>query len=247
MDPAPGPRYGWPVGARHTVRQPCPSAGARAPCVRLIALAAVGACVFVACTSVCAIGAQASSQTCATLRGKRLLRSDAIKVVEHTEAARGVVYSCGPPRGRVRRLGVASDDTFSSAYQVTVLALAGPWVALGFRNQIGFHTFEEIGKACQAASGRCYRFFAEGFPEPSLEAEVPQLRFSLQRVVINEFGQLALALANYDTVQILGFSSGGVRLLLDSGPQAQIPSASLRFEGHTVRWLDAGEPRSAAP
>jgi hypothetical protein len=147
----------------------------------------------------------------------------------------------------VHLLGVASDDTISSAYAVTVPGSAGMWLALDFRNQIGSHTFEEIGKACQAASGRCYRFFAEGGPEPSLEAEVPQLRFSLQRVVINEFGQLALALANYSTVQIVGFGSGGARLLLDSGPQSQIPSASLRLEGHTVRWLDAGAQRSAAP
>jgi hypothetical protein len=217
------------------------------PRVTLIALAAAGACAFVACASVCAIGAQASSQTCATLRGKRLLSSHAIKLVEHTEEARGVVYACVPPRGRVHLLGVASDDTINSAYEVTVLAHAGMWLALDFRNQIGFHTFEEIGKACQAASGRCYRFFAEGFPEPSLEAEVPQLRFSLQRVVINKFGQLALALANYDTVQIVGFGSGGGRRLLDSGPQAQIPYASLRLEGHTVRWLNAGAPRAASP
>jgi hypothetical protein len=214
--------------------------------VTLIALAAVGG-AFVACASVCAIGAQASSQTCAMLRGKRLLSSHAIKLVEHTEEARGMVYACVPPRGRVHLLGVASDDTINSAYEVTVLARTGMWLALDFRNQIGFHTFEEIGKACQAASGRCYRFFAEGFPEPSLEAEVPQLRFSLQRVVINRFGQLALALANYDTVQIVGFDSGGGRRLLDSGPQAEIPSASLRLEGHTVRWLNAGVPRSASP
>lgn len=97
---------------------------------------------------------------------------------------------------------------------------------------------------CSGSSGG---FFAEGFPEPSLEAEVPQLRFSLQRVVINKFGQLALAVANYDTVQIIGFGSGGAQRLLDSGPQAQIPSASLRLEGHTVHWLDAGAPRSASP
>ena len=213
----------------------------------LIALATVGACAFVACASVYAIGAHASSQTCAALRGKRLPSSPVVKLVEHTEEARGVVYACVRPRGRVHLLGVASDDTISSAYGVTVLASAGMWLALDFRNQIGSHTFEEIGKACQAASGRCYRFFAEAGPEPSLEAEVPQLRFSLQRVVIDKFGQLALALANYDTVQIVGFGSGGARRLLDGGPQAQIPSASLRLEGHTVRWLDAGAPRSAAP
>ncbi len=210
-------------------------------------LIAIAACGLVACALVCAVGAQASSQTCATLRGKRLLSSRALKVVEHTEEARGAVYSCLRPHGRVHLLGVASDDTSSSAYQVQVLGLAGMWLALDFRNQIGSHTFEEIGKACQAASGRCYRFFAEGFPEPSLEAEVPQLRFSLQRVVINRFGQLALALANYDSVQIVGFGSGGARRLLDSGPQALIPPASLRLEGHTVRWLDGGAPRSAAP
>jgi hypothetical protein len=215
--------------------------------VRLIVLAAVAACMFVAWTSVRTVGAQALSKTCATLRGKRLLSTHAIKVVEQTTEARGVVYSCVPPRGRVHLLGWASDDTHISAYEVTVLARAGMWLALDFRNQIGSHTFEEIGKACQAATGHCYRFFAEGFPEPSLEAEVPQLRFSLEGVVINEFGQLAMALANYDTVQIVGFDSGGARLLLDSGPTAQIPPASLRLEGHTVSWLDGGTLRSAAP
>jgi hypothetical protein len=228
------------VAARHT-RQPWPSTGARPP------LIAIAACALLAWASVCAAGAQASSQTCASLRGKRLRSSHAVKLVEHTEEARGAVYACVRPRGRVHLLGVAGDDTSSSAYEVTVLRLAGTWLALDFRNQIGSHTYEEIGKACQAASGRCYRFFAEGFPEPSLEAEVPQLRFSLQRVVINRFGQLALALANYDTVQIVGFGSGGTRRLLDSGPQAQIPSASLRLEGHTVRWLDGGAPRGASP
>jgi hypothetical protein len=215
--------------------------------VKLSALAAAGACAFAAFASVCAIGAQASSQTCATLRGKRLLSSNSIKLVEHTDEEQGVVYACVRPRGRVHLLGVAGDDTGSSAYAVTVLGVAGRWLALDFRNQIGAHTFEEIGKACQVASGRCYRFYAEGFPEPSLEAEVPQLRYSLQRVVINKFGQLAVALANYDTVQIVGFGSGGARRLLDSGPQAQIPPASLQLEGHTVRWLEAGVPRSAAP
>ena len=234
------------MARRHTARQPCPSAGARPPRA-LIALAAVGACAFVAWTSACALGAQASSQTCATLRGKRLLSSHTIKLVEHTEETRGVVYACARPRGRVHLLGVASDDTGSSAYDVTLLGLAGMWVALDFRNHIGAHTFEEIAKACQVASGRCYRFYAEGFPEPSLEAEVPQLRYSVERVVINKFGQLALALANFETVQIFGFGSGGARRLLDSGPQAQIPSASLRLEGHTVRWLDAGAARSSAP
>jgi hypothetical protein len=235
------------VASRHTARQSCPPRGARAPRVSLTVLAAVGACAFAAFVSSSSLEAQASSRTCSSLRGKRLLSSPAIKLVEQTDEARGVVYSCARPRGRVHLLGMASDDTSSSAYGVTVLALAGSWVALDFRNQIGSHTFEEIGKACQAVSGRCYRFFAEGFPEPSLEAEVPQLRFSLQRVVLNSFGQLALALANYDTVQIIGFRSGGARRLLDSGPQAQLPPASLQLEGHTVHWLDAGAPRSAAP
>jgi hypothetical protein len=215
--------------------------------VTLAVLAAVGAWAFVAFLTSSSLGAQASSRTCTTLRGKRLLSGRAVKLVEQTDEARAVVYACARPRGRVHLLGVASDDTGSSAYEVTVLALAGSWLALDFRNQIGSHTFEEIGKACQAASGRCYRFFAEGFPEPSLEAEVPQLRFSQQRVVINKFGQLALALANYNNVQIIGFGSGGARRLLDSGPQAQIPVASLQLEGHTVHWLDAGAPRSAAP
>jgi len=218
----------------------------RAPRVSVVVLGVVAVCVLVACASVCTSAAEAAT-TCAALRGRRLLSTHAIKVVERAGEVRGVVYSCVPPRGRVHLLGVASDDTGSSAYEVTVLARAGAWLALNFRNQIGSHTSEEIGKACQATSGRCYRFFAGASPEPSLEAEIPVLRFALEQVLINEFGQMALALANYDTVQIVGCGSGGARVLLDSGPLAQIPSASLRLEGHTVSWLDAGTPRSASP
>jgi hypothetical protein len=192
--------------------------------------------------------AEAHARTCASLSGKRLpTPSKAVKLVERGDEARGLVYACVPPRGRVHLLGVAHDETVAGAYEVTVLGSAGTWVAVDFRNQLDPHTYEDIGKTCDARSGRCYRFFAEGFPEPSLEAEVPQLRFSLERVVINGFGQSATALANYNTVEIVGYGSSGKKRLLAGGPAKDIPAASLELQGHTVRWTDAGVPRSAAP
>ncbi len=217
------------------------------PRVKPLALAATVVVWMCVASASAAHAAQARSPSCASLRGKRLAGSRAIKVVEHADEARAAVFACVPPRGRVHLLGVARDTGFGGAEEASVVALAGTWLAVEFRNQIGAHTYEQIGKTCDAASGRCYRFFAEGFPEPSLEAEVPELRFSLQRVVIDNVGQSAAAVANYNTVQIVGFGSGGAQRTLDSGPSVAIGPASLQFEGHTVRWIDAGMPRSAAP
>jgi hypothetical protein len=235
--------------ARYTAAPACPQTLARASRVKRVALAVVlVACSLTAGASVYAAGAaEARSPTCAKLRGKRLLSSHTIKLVEHAEEGRGTVLACAPPRGRVHTLGYATDASHGELYEVTLRGVAGTWLLLDFRNQTGPHDYEEIDKACDAASGRCYRAWVEAYPEPALEAEVPVMRLSPQRILINQFGQVAEALANYNETQIVAFGSGGALSVLDSGPLALIPSDSLQLEGHTVRWLHAGVPRSAAP
>jgi hypothetical protein len=208
---------------------------------------ALAAATLTAWASVYAGAAQGRSPTCAKLRGKRLLNSHAVKLVEHAEEGQGSVYACVPPRGRVHRLGYATDASHGESYEVTLRGVAGTWLLLDFRNQTDPHTYEEIDKACDATSGRCYRAWVESYPEPALEAEVPVMRLSPQRILINQFGQVAEALANYNETQIVAFGSGGALSVLDTGPSAQLPPASLQLEGHTVRWLHGGVPRHAAP
>jgi hypothetical protein len=225
------------VGALPTIRRR-PKAGALILPVLLLA------------SAVCATASSAATPhrpACGALRGKRLSAGPSIKLIEHADEAHAAVYACLPPHGRVHLLGVAHDETIASNYDVTVSGVAATWLALLFRNQIDPHTYEDIGKACNVASGHCYRFFAEGFPEPSLEAEIPQLRFSLLRVVIGAAGNSATAIADYNTTQIAGFGPGGAERLLDSAPSADIPSASLQIAGGLVHWTDGGAPRSAAP
>ena len=66
------------------------------------------------------------------------------------------------------------------------------------------------------------------------------------RALLNRFGQLALLLLEEGTSRIVGIEPSGSRRTLDSGPQAQLPPASLKLQGHTVGWIHGGVARQAA-
>jgi hypothetical protein len=186
-----------------------------------------------------------SRQSCSRLAGKRLTSNHGIKVIEHRTNAKGVVYACVPPNGRVRVAGVASDALGESQYSIIVLAVAGSWVALEFTNMVDPIADEHIAKAFNAASGRSYRFSEGGEVLEPMEDD-PYAEGN-ERVLLNSFGQLALVVDGgaVNTRKIVGVEPSGERRVLDSGPPAQIPPASLTLKGHTVQWVDAGSTRTA--
>jgi hypothetical protein len=174
-----------------------------------------------------------------------LLSNRAVRVLERDTETRGRVYECVPPDGPVRLAGSAYDNTVQHDYSIGVIASAGTWVAVSYRSVVDFHGTELVEKVFDARSGRSYRFFEAGIPEGQGFEEVPAEGDWPERILINRFGELAVALAGPGTTEILAVRSNGRSRVLDNAPAAQIPLASLTLHGHLAAWTDAGAPRSA--
>jgi hypothetical protein len=201
---------------------------------------------IVACAATFPAAARAAAQPhCHALNGRRLFSNRALEVVERADEGMGLVYACVPPAGRVRLAGYAYDATVAGNYSIRIVAVAGSWLALDAMSTIDNHTSEEVGKVFDARSGKAYRYFEAASPEGPGFEDIPSSGDSLGRVLLNRFGQLALALLGEGTNRIVGIEPNGARRTLDTGPQAQLPAASLKLEGRTVRWIDAGVARRA--
>lgn len=193
------------------------------------------------CAGMFVDGANArSGRSCATLKGKRLTSNRNIKVIEQGNEYKGVAYVC-VPNGPVRAAGAASSFLGGSEYSISVAAVAGSWVALSFADVDGAFPGEEIGKAINAASGKSYRYW--GYL-PNVTAMPPEVH-ALERVQLNASGQMALAVHDEGTEQVVGVEASGKRHVLDSAPIGKIPPASLTLMGRTVQWVDAGSTRTA--
>ncbi len=189
--------------------------------------------------------AAAAHRRCATIAGRRLLSTRAAKVVEQPVGESGAyVFTCVPRNGQVHLAGSAHDATGSGLYSISVIAHAGSWMALDFVSRVDPDSSEEIEKVCDARSGRSYRFFEAGVLEvPGFEPREGQS--AIERLALNRFGELALALSDGAAVRIIAYGSSGVSRTLDAGSPAQIPASSMKLDGQTVSWTDAGVARSA--
>lgn len=187
----------------------------------------------------------ATRGSCARLTGKRLVSNHRIRVLEHDTRANAVVYVCVPPNGRVRAAGSASDALRESGYSIAVLAVAGRWVALEFTSTVDPIADEHIAKVVNAADGKSYRFSEGG--EVLEPMEYNPYAESDVRVLLNSSGQLALIVdgGGANTRKVVGVEPSGQRHVLDTGPPAQIPAASLTLQGHNVTWVDDGSTRTA--
>jgi hypothetical protein len=178
--------------------------------------------------------------SCSTLEGKQLASTAKIKVVEQATESRGTAYVCAPPKGRVRVAGHASSFG-GSEYSIKVAAKAGSWVALEFDSVLGVPG-EEVGKAFNAANGKSYRYWHY---ETDPMAKPEEVR-TLDRVLLNRFGGVALAERKGNTERIVGIEPNGTRHVLDSGPSTQIAPGSLKLAGTKAEWVDGGTTRSAS-
>ncbi len=177
--------------------------------------------------------------------GRRLVATRTLRVIEQRTAARGTAYVCVPPNGRVRRAGYAFDNTAGAAlsgYSVAVSAFAGTWAAIDYRSTVDFHGGEDVLQVTDARSGRAYRIWSEG---ARFEYQ-PTAELRPTRVLLNRFGQAAVALAKAGTTEIVGFEPDGAARVLDSAPAAQIPVGSLTLTDHDVAWIDSSVRRSAS-
>ena len=183
---------------------------------------------------------------CNAFRGRRLLRSRSVVVIERTVGERrAYAFTCVPPGGRVHLAGWAFDETISAGYSVKVLGSAGTWVAIQFGSQVDFHGGEELGKMCNARTGRCYRFFHAFTYGGSQFAEVAAEQPALEAVAVNRFGEMLLAETLKGTTNVVSVAANGSESILGSAHVASIPPASLKLLGHEASWIDSGIVRRA--
>lgn len=199
------------------------------------------------CAGAKALATFASARpSCATLKGKRLLTTSAVKVVvRDVEERRAYVYMCVPPAGRVHLAGYAYDETGVSQFETQVKRSAGHWIVLRFRSQTDPLVSEEVDKTCDARSGHCYRFYETGIGEGPVLGEEPSYEPNLEATALNRFGQTLICLSLHGHRAVVGIEADGRRRTLDKAPEAQIPPASLRLVGHVAEWSDAGVSRRA--
>ncbi len=179
--------------------------------------------------------------SCSNLKGKRVVSTRRVRVVVQRSESKGVAYVCAPPNGRVRIAGQTSGLTSGFEFAVSVATTAGSWVALHFDSAQGV-AGEEVGKAFNASNGKSYRYW---YYLTSPTAKPEEVRF-LDRVLLDPFGDVALAEHQGDTERIVAFAPNGKRHVLDSGARARIPSGSLTLSGRKVQWLDGGVTRRAS-
>jgi hypothetical protein len=68
-----------------------------------------------------------------------------------------------------------------------------------------------------------------------------------RRAFVNASGQAAavVSTAGSQQLKVMGFASTGDGTVFDTGTATQIPPSSLSLQGHVVRWMHSGHPRSA--
>jgi hypothetical protein len=190
-------------------------------------------------------------KTCAQLKGKRLNGVGGVRVVvTHVrieDESRPIANVCTSAHGRVWAVGTGADEGLQET-QVSLVASAGQWVALRFAGILGIASLE-VGKVVNAKTGKRFTGWRIGVG-PGGAGESYE---ALENLQLNAGGQLAYALGVGTTEKpapaarkIIGVETGGRSKTLDSGPAAQIPSASLKLSGSMVTWLDAGVARSAS-
>jgi hypothetical protein len=212
-----------------------------------VALAVTAAAVTVSWAAVQAPRALGAHVTrCSTFKGKRLLRSRSVTVIERFEEEhRGYVFVCMPPLGRVYLAGNAYDEGRSGGFSVEVLRTAGSWVALEFDSSQDPHDGEKVDKTCDARNGHCYRFYQQTLnfvlegPEGQTESA------ALETLALNGFGEMLLGERTTKTTKVIGVKANGSQTPLDNAPSMQIPLSSLKLVGHLAEWTDGGATRTA--
>ena len=177
------------------------------------------------------------------MSGKDLAPAHSVRLVRRPNGDNGTdLLGCVLPRGRVRKVTSSthhetSDDTYrvkrvrgaavlfsesSSNSFVSGSALLVFNIRSGVRYAIARQCTEVVVTACGT--------------EPVSTASA---------VFINSLGQSAAAFAGVDVTKIVGFSSLGMAVELDSGPSAELPAGSLSLSGRTVEWTHLGQVRTA--
>jgi hypothetical protein len=178
---------------------------------------------------------------CQRLRADRdLAPAKRVKLVRRRAMGGGSeLVGCILPRGSVNLIEYAEPGYVS---RFSVRQVAGHHVLVGTydANQIGDHrqtyVFDLRRAAEYAVAESC------GPPDSSCGTQD-----TADAAFVNATGQAAALLHGVytDEVTVVGFTSRGERMVLDSGTKPEIPASSLALDEHEVTWTHSGAPKSA--
>jgi hypothetical protein len=180
---------------------------------------------------------------CARLRGTDLAPARKVKLVRRRNQADGTdLLACVLPRGRVRKLASSSDyETTVESYGIRQVAGATVLLSSSYGSQYA------TSKSVSVSNIRTGREYLIARSCVRLDGPCDAGNATAAAAFVNKRGQATAAIVpdGTETTIIAGFSSGGERGDLDSGPSGELPASSLRLDGDTVSWTHSGEMRSA--
>jgi hypothetical protein len=194
---------------------------------------------------------------CASLKGKRVLRTDTLNVVSFDYASEYLegdvngrstrVRACVLPDGPVRTLGesISATDGVQGGGSFEVVGGAGTFVLERYAtsDSQGDFTPDRL-TVHDLRSGRRVSIWgnadAEG-PNAHLGAPLPP------GPLLTSTGQAGAVFADDagNTERVVGFDVAGTPHILDAAPSAEIDEKSLAVDGAVVSWTHGGETRTA--
>jgi hypothetical protein len=179
-------------------------------------------------------GAHAGQSSCQKLSGEDLAPAKNVKLVERDNSDGGKdLEGCVLPDGRVRTIASAGNGG-TTASDYSLLQVAGRRVL--FRRTAGSQSAVGVSTSVyDLKNGRSY------------DVASASAQTNAKRALVNSSGQAVAIVHSHgsDIVSVEGFSSRGTRKVLDTGTRTEIPTSSLKLDGHVASWTNDGAHMSA--
>jgi hypothetical protein len=210
---------------------------------------------FLSAAALLALAVPASAATCATVKGKLVVRDAQAKIVKqhvHTKSEAGGTefvgwryVGCARPRGKTHTLGTSGINyLYADGRRRGVFSGASS----KFSKLKGTYVYERVqyasntaqgreGVVHDVASGKHYGVYADG---DFGDGPGPPLSWRL-----DAGGIFAGIYEQADQHLVRAFTAARGAQDLDTAPAADIPASSLTLTDSTVGWTNAGRPETA--
>lgn len=190
---------------------------------------------------------------CQSLRGVDRAPDRNVKLVKrfNRDRSRGSnLVGCVLPRGRLYTIATRKgvDNDLAQEFGYMIRQVAGRIVLLDTYGTEGGYGSNMSTMVWNLSSGRSYTIASSCFgKDVSCFAEYDNTR----KAIVTRDGRSVAALEHFragepsSTTLIAGFTSDGMRRVLDAGAPSELPAASLTLTGNIVAWTHAGALRAA--
>jgi hypothetical protein len=183
----------------------------------------------------------AKRSACQRLKGKDLAPAQTVKLVARPNADDGTdLLGCVLPRGAVREVA-GSADYYTTVYGYALRQVAGR-IVLVSSSYSSQYAYSEGTRVVDLRSGRAYTI---AYRCQEITGSNCGDETVARAAFVTKIGRAVAAIAGPGAMTIATFDPAGVRRDLDSGPEADIPPASLALTGTFATWMHAAQPRRA--